>query len=127
MTKETSSFIAKLLGFAGLLFAIHYYILSQFFLGNLYFPLWSIYVFNVVVVALVYFIIRYQSHKGNKKMYQLFLGLTVGKMVLAIVFILPLFFGKSEHSQLEVINFFVPYFFFLAFEIYGLNSFLQKS
>ena len=127
MTKEISRFLFKLLDFALVLFAIHFYLIIQFFNGDLYFPIWTVYAFNVVVVAIVFITIRYQSQKGNKKMYQLFLGLTVLKMVLAIVFLTPLFFGKSNYAQLEVINFFIPYFLFLAFEIFSLNQFLQKT
>lgn len=127
MIKETTSFILKLFGFSISLFGIHYYILSQFFEGELHFPVWTIYAFNAVLVILVYSIITYKNKQGSKKMYQLFLGLTVLKMILAILFLLPLFFGKSDHAQLEVINFFIPYFLFLGFEIFSLNKFLQKS
>lgn len=126
MTKETISFAIRLLIFSALLFGIHLYIISQFFEGTLYFPLWSIYAFNAVLVFGVFLILNYKASQGSDKMYQLFLGLTLLKMVLAIVFLLPLFFGKSDHSQLEVINFFIPYFFFLTFEIFSLNKFLQK-
>jgi len=127
MIKETISFAIRLLIFATLLFGVHFYIISQFFEGNLYFPIWTIYIFNVVLVFGVFLILNYKATQGSEKMYQLFLGLTLLKMILAIVFLLPLFFGKSEHSQLEVINFFIPYFFFLTFEIFSLNKFLQKG
>lgn len=127
MIKETISFTIKLVIFTLFLFVIHYYILSQFFEGILHFPIWTIYVFNAVLVLAVYSTIAYKNKQGSKKMYQLFLSLTIGKMVLAIVFLLPLFFGKSAHAQLEVINFFIPYFLFLGFEIFNLNKFLQKS
>jgi hypothetical protein len=124
--KETISFVTRLLIFAALLFGIHFYIITQFFEGNLYFPIWSIYIFNAALVFGVFLILNYKATQGSKKMYQLFLGLTLLKMILAIVFLLPLFFGKSEHTQLEVINFFIPYFLFLTFEIFSLNKFLQK-
>jgi hypothetical protein len=127
MTKETIRFIIKLSILTVILFAVHYYILGQFFEGKLYFPVWTIYAFNAVLVLLVYSLITYKNKQGSKKMYQLFLGLTIIKMILAIIFLLPLFFGKSEHAQLEVINFFMPYFLFLGFEIFSLNKFLQKS
>lgn len=127
MIKEAASFIIKLFIFTLFLFGIHFYILSQFFEGTLYFPIWTIYTFNAVLVFLVFTIITYKSKQGSKKMYQLFLGLTILKMFLAIVFLLPLFLGKSDHAQLEVINFFIPYFVFLGFEIFSLNNFLQKS
>jgi len=127
MNKETSSFILKLVGFTVLLFLIHIYIISQFFEGDLYFPVWSIYLFNSVLVLIMYVILKYKSKDKIDKTLQFFLGLTMVKMILAIVFLLPLFFGKSDHSQLEVINFFIPYFLFLAFEIFSLNKFLQKG
>lgn len=127
MTKEITSFIIKLIVFTLLLFGVHYYILNQFFDGNLQFPLYTIYAFNAILVIIVYSVISYKNKQGSKKMYQLFLGLTILKMVLAVVFLLPLFLGKSAHAQLEVINFFIPYFIFLGFEIFSLNKFLQKS
>jgi hypothetical protein len=127
MIKETASYIVKLLLFTIFLFIVHFYTLNQFFDGTLYFPVWTIYVFNAVLVFLVYAIITYKNKKGSKNMYQLFLGLTTLKMILAIVFLLPLFLGKSDHAQLEVINFFIPYFLFLGFEIFSLNKFLQKN
>ena len=127
MTKEITSFIIKLIVFTLLLFGVHYYILNQFFDGNLQFTLYTIYAFNAILVIIVYSVISYKNKQGSKKMYQLFLGLTILKMVLAVVFLLPLFLGKSAHAQLEVINFFIPYFIFLGFEIFSLNKFLQKS
>jgi len=127
MNKETSSFLLTLIGFTIFLFLIHFYIIYQFFEGQLYFPIWTIYVFNVVLVCAVYFILNYKYKQKSKSILNFFLGLTMLKMILAIVFLLPLFFGKSDHSQLEVINFFIPYFLFLAFEIFSLNKFLQKG
>jgi len=127
MTKETRSFVLRLAGFTAILFLIHFYIINQFFDGQLYFPIWSIHLFNAVLVLIVYSIIVYRINQGTRKIYQLFLGLTIAKMIFAVIFLLPLFFGKSEHAQLEVVNFFVPYFLFLAFEILSLNNFLQKG
>ena len=127
MTKTAISFCIRLLIFSVLLFSAHFYILLQFFNGTLYFPLWSIYVFNAVLVLIVFLVISGKSKKGSSKIYQTFLGLTALKMVFAVVFLLPIFMGKSEHAQLEVINFFISYFLFLGFEIFSLNKFLQKS
>ena len=127
MNKDISNYLIKLLGFSVLLFAVHYYLISQFFEGNLHLPIWSIYLFNAVLVAVVYIIIFNKSQGGSKSIFQLFLGLTIAKMVLAVVFLMPLFFRKSDHTQLEILNFFVPYFLFLIFEIFSLNKFLQKS
>ena len=78
------------------------------------------------MVILVYGIIKKEAEKGNQKVAFWFFGLTIMKMLLALLFLSPLFFGKSHHVQLEIINFFVPYFIFLTAEIIGLNKFLLK-
>ena len=127
MISGIRDFVLKLAGFSVLLFLIHFYIINQFFTGTLYFAIWTIYVFNAILVLLVYSVIIYKINQGARKIYQLFLGLTIVKMGLAVIFLLPLFFGKSDHAQLEVINFFIPYFLFLAFEILSLNKLQHRA
>jgi len=127
MTKNLLNFLIQLVVFAGVLLGIHYYIFLTFFPEmQLYFPLWTIYAFNALLVVVMYGVIRYKVIKENKNAYTLFLTLTMVKMVLAIVFLIPVFGGKAQHPQAEVFNFFIPYFLFLAFEIYAINKFLQK-
>ena len=120
-------FLLKLGAFSLVLFGIHFYLLNQFFEGELYFPIWSIYLFNIILVLAVYLILYYQTKKGSKKIYFTFMALTILKMALAVVFLSPLFFEKAEHSQLEIGNFFVVYFLFLTFEIFSINKFLLKT
>ena len=127
MAKDISSFIIRLLIFSSILFGIHFYIIYEFFVVKLYMPLYAIYIFNTLLVFLVYSILNYKNKQGSKKMYQLFLGLTILKMALSIIFLLPVIIGKSDYTQLEILNFFIPYFLFLTFEIFSINNFLQKS
>ena len=127
MNKQLQGFLVQLLGLSAVLIGIHYYIFLSFFAEvALYFPIWAIYAFNLILVLAVYLIVYTQVKKGSKKGYQLFLSLTTTKMILALVFLLPVFFGKSDNPMAEVINFFIPYFFFLAFEIWSLNKFFSK-
>jgi hypothetical protein len=120
--------VIKLIGFAVLLWGIHYYIFLNFFSEvSLYLPLWSIYVFNAVTVCIVYVIINYKVSRGSEKGYNMFLMLTIGKMALAVVFLLPLISGKSTVPITEAINFFIPYFVFLTYEIIALNKFLKNQ
>ena len=119
-------FLRNLLLIAVLLFAAHSYLLHQFFDGELSLPLWSIYLFNSAMVVSVYWIISRQVEKGSQKVTYTFLILTIGKMVLALVFLTPSFFGKSDHNQVEIFNFFGPYFLLLIYEVFSLSKFLQK-
>jgi hypothetical protein len=75
----------------------------------------------------VYIVLRYYSKKKPNDLFRIFLILTIVKMALVIIFLLPLFLKKSEYTQLELFNFFIPYFLLLIFEITGLNKFLQKT
>jgi hypothetical protein len=76
-------------------------------------------------VLLVFAIINHKVATDDSQIYNTFLILTITKMALAIVFLLPIFLGKSENSTTEVINFFVAYFLFLGFEIKMLDKFLK--
>ncbi|NND62113.1 MAG: hypothetical protein HKN48_02845 [Flavobacteriaceae bacterium] len=128
MNNHYRNFVIGLIGFTGLLLAVHYYIFYNFFSEiELYLPLWGIYAFNAVLVFIVYSVINYKVSQGSDKAYQIFLTATIVKMVLSIVFLLPIFLGKSDNKQVEVINFFIPYFLFLVFEIMGLNKFFQNQ
>ena len=126
MSKSILNFLLKLLVLSIVLFAIHYYILVQFFDVKLLLPLWLIYAFNAILVFIVISVIKFYSKNKDKDLLKYFLGLSFIKMVLVIILLLPLFLKKSDHTQLEVFNFFIPYFLFLAFEIFSLNKFLQK-
>jgi hypothetical protein len=126
MLKDILNFALKLLGFSLLLCGIHYYIYLNFYSEiDLYLPIWGIYVFNLILVLLVFAIIKNQVATDDSKVYNTFLILTIAKMALVIVFLLPIFMGKSENSTVEVINFFVAYFLFLGFEIKMLDKFLK--
>lgn len=127
MDKSVINFLLKLLGFSIALYAVHYYILNQIFDGELAISLEIIYVFNALMVFVVFSLLKHYSNNKSKNMLNLFLVLTMIKMALAIVILLPVFLKKPDSTQLEVFNFFIPYFLFLGFEIFSINKFLQKS
>mgnify|MGYP001027000903 CR=1 FL=1 len=113
MLKDILNFTIKLLGFSLLLCGIHYYIYLNFYSEiDLYLPIWGIYVFNLILVLLVFAIINNQVATDDSKVYNTFLVLTIAKMALAIVFLLPIFLGKSGNAIAEVINFLLHIFFF---------------
>jgi hypothetical protein len=49
------------------------------------------------------------------------------KMVLAILFLLPLLLSSLDDKIPDVFNFFIPYFIFLIFEIYSITSLLKED
>lgn len=120
-------FLIKLIAFTAAVMGIHYYIVLTLFEDlQLYFPIWSIYLFNAVMVACVYSFIAYRASQGSKNVFNLFLSLTVVKMVLIIIFLLPVFMGKTDNVMPDTTNFFLAYFVLLGFEVLSLNYFFKK-
>ena len=111
-----------------ILFGVHSYILSYFAQDiDFFFPVWQIYVFNFVVTTLFYTVVNYQYSKGKRDVFNLFMLSTIVKMLLAIVFLLPLIVSDFQNKQPDVFNFFIVYFLYLFFEIYAITQFLQKK
>lgn len=126
--KRQFSFLLQLISLTIVVLGIHSYLLSYFTKSIIFFfPVWHIYVFHAMVTASFYTIINYQFSKGKKNVFNLFLGLTLFKMLLAILFLLPLILSDFENKQHDVFSFFIPYFLYLFFEVFSVTKFLQKS
>jgi hypothetical protein len=127
MKKEFTHFLIGLLLLSALLFLTHTYLFYVFFSEiELYLPIWSIYLFNIVMVLGIFSYLGYRVQKGAKNGHVLFSVLTLLKMLLALAFLSPLFFNKSNHTTTEAFNFFIPYFIYLIYEIYTLDKFFKK-
>lgn len=126
--KRQISFLLQLLGVTLIVFGIHAYLLSHFAKEvDFFFPLWQIYLFHVLITTVLYSSINYRFSNGKKDIFNLFMVLTFLKMVLAIIFLLPLLLSEFENKQPDVFNFFIPYFLYLFFEVFALTRFLQKQ
>jgi len=126
--KREFNFLLQLIGLSLLVFGIHSYLLHYLVLDvNFFFPLWHIYTFHIVVTFLFYTIINYRYSKGQTQVFTVFMVLTLLKMILAILFLLPLILSDIKDKQPDIFNFFIPYFLYLFFEVYALTKFLQKT
>jgi hypothetical protein len=126
--KRQFSFLLQLISLTIVVLGMHFYLMSYFTKSStFFFPVWHIYVFHAMVTASFYTIINYQFSKGKKNVFNLFLGLTLFKMFLAILFLLPLILSDFENKQRDVFSFFIPYFLYLFFEVFSVTKFLQKS
>lgn len=125
--KRQGSFLLKLLFFAIVLFAIHSYLVHYFVTGAFFFPLWQVYVFHILITFAIYAVINYRHSEGKTQVFNLFMGSTLLKMIIAILFLLPLLLSDFENKKPDVFNFFIPYFCFLAFEVYFISSLLKGN
>jgi len=124
--KRQALFLIHLIAFTLLLFTAHSYLL-YYFADSIeqFLPLWKIYVFNFFVTAVIYTVINYKYSIGQTTIFTLFMSITLFKMILTILFLLPLFFSSSDFKKITVFNFFIAYFFFLFFEILSLIKLLK--
>lgn len=126
--KNQTSFLIQAILLTLTLFGIHSYLLHHFSNDfTLFFPLWQLYVFHFIVTTALYTLINYRYNSGKKDVFNAFMIATFLKMMLAIVFLLPLLVSDFENKQPDVFNFFIPYFIYLFFEVFSLTKFLQKN
>ena len=122
------AFLVQVIVVTLVLLGIHAYLLSHFAKNSNYLiPIWQIYMFHFTVTTLLYSVINLQYSRGKTEIFNLFMGITFLKMILAIVFLLPVLLSDIEKKQPDIFNFFIPYFFYLFFEVYSITRFLQNK
>jgi hypothetical protein len=125
--KRQALFLLQLTLLTLALFAIHSYLHHYFSNSNaLFFPTWQVYAFHVFVTTIIYTAINYRHSFVQKSIFNLFMSMTLLKMILSILFLLPLFMSDFESKRADVFNFFAPYFIFLFFEIFSLTKLLEN-
>lgn len=89
-------------------------------------PLYKIYLFHFIVTTIIILIVSYKNFQGKDTIFNLFIFFTLLKMILAVVFLLPVFLSDFKNRNYDVFNFFIPYFIYLSFEVYSITKLLQK-
>lgn len=122
------SFTIQYALFAVAIFTIHSYLLFYFATKtDFFFPIWHIYLFNFVTTTILYTIVNYKYSKDKTTVFNTFMASTLLKMILVIVFLLPLLMIEVKDKKPDVFNFFIAYFLFLIFEVYSIAKFLQNN
>jgi len=126
--KREINFLVQFISLSILIFGVHAYLNFHFAKDVvLFFPLWHIYVFHLITIIIIYTLINYRDSIGKTEVFNTFILGMLLKMILAMVFLLPWILSKPEQKGFDLANFFIPYFIFLAFEVYSVVKFLQKK
>ncbi len=126
--KKIKVFSVQLLLVSIATFLLHSYLYSYIGVDTItILPLWQIYVFLTIIVFVLYTWIVYKHTQGNTEVFNYFMIGTIIKMVLAIIFLLPVFLSSLESKKPDVLNFFIPYFIFLAFEVFIITRLLNQK
>jgi signal transduction histidine kinase len=122
------SFVGLLSAITVILLGLHYYIYYYFAASiDLKIPLWTVYAFHFIAVLLIYSFINYRHTSGKTDVFNVFMILTFLKMILAVVFLLPVLLSSLENKVPDVLNFFFPYFIYLGLEVWTVTNFLKEK
>lgn len=122
------SFLKKLFLFAVVLLLINYAILYLIgdFSATYYSPL-SIHGFLFTVTALIYILLLYINKNFSDYTGYTFMGSSLFKMLLAVLFLLPVLLNKEISPMADLAAFFIPYFLYLIFETVFAVSLLNSE
>lgn len=126
--KTQLSVLAQAVLITAVLFFIHHTLINTAFPKlSLILPLYKIYLFHFIVTTIVIVAVNYKSLKKENNIFNVFILFTFVKMILALVFLLPIFLSTVKTRTYDAVNFFIPYFIYLAFEVFVITKLLQKQ
>lgn len=128
--KPTLQYFFKYLLLFTLFLSLFQYLIVEYFLNkNTFYPTFLVYGFLLLTTFGVYAALI-AIHKNFKdKTGFAFMGLSLFKTFLAILFLLPIILDNSDKANIlvDVFSFFVPYFLFLLFETFFAVKLLRSS
>ncbi|SFN55984.1 hypothetical protein [Salegentibacter flavus] len=116
MKNNLPGFLKVFLLFSIVLFVIQYLLLNFIFESELFYPVWAIYLFHFFATLIIYSTLIWVHQNFQDKIGFAFMGLSLLKMLAAVIFLLPLILSGIPTTFLNIIAFFIPYFLFLIFE-----------
>lgn len=113
--------------FTLVLFCLHKYAQHFFFKKvELYHPIYSIYLFLILSLLILFYFIIKSALKKPETIFTTFAIGSLAKTGIAVLFFLPLIFTEAPNVNYTVFNFFIPYFLFLFFEIYQILKIFKR-
>ncbi len=128
MAKQLLRFFSYLFAFSLLVWAVHYgfeHMLPN--AASAYLDLWQIYLFLGLLTLFGYLFLLFVHNRDATKTGFAYVGIGFLKMLASVLFLYPLISSKSDSIMIDILSFFVPYFLFLAFELYFVIRLLAKK
>lgn len=92
-----------------------------------YVEIWQVYLFLGLLTWFGYLFLLFVHTRDATKTGFAYVGIGFLKMLASIVFLYPLIASNSDTKMMDILSFFVPYFLFLAFELYFVTRLLAKK
>jgi hypothetical protein len=116
MKNELLAFLKRLLPFTILLFLIQFLLQHYVLEVDFYYSSFSIYFFHFLATFLIYLSLVFVYRNFSDKTGFAFMGLSLFKMLAAVIFLLPVVLSEVNAVFVNILAFFIPYFLFLVFE-----------
>ena len=116
MMSKFLNFLKYFIPFVAILFSLQYFITTQLAADTPFYPLWTIYLFHVMSVIIVFSALLAVDNLYKEYTGYAFMGATLMQMLAAVVFLIPLIKAKLAEPVPDIAAFFIPYFLFLFFE-----------
>ena len=111
-----------------IVFCIHLLLVKYVFNAyQFFYPIYAIYIFLVVITALVMVTLSVVNQNFKTKVGFAFLAFSILKMLFAVVFLLPLITSDLTNKLPDFFSFFIPYFIYLAFETVFVLNLLKEE
>jgi hypothetical protein len=121
-------FLKYFIPFTIVLFVTQYFVMQSLSEKLVFFySVWSIYIFNILATFLVYLFLIFVNKNFPTYTGFAFLGASFFRMMLAIIFLIPLIKAHVKDPIIDLGAFFIPYFLFLLFETYSTVRLINKS
>jgi hypothetical protein len=121
-------FLKYFVPFSIVLFVSQYFVMQSLSDKLVFFySVWSIYIFNIVATFLVYLFLIFVNKNFSTYTGFAFLGASFFRMMVAIIFLIPLIKANVKDPIIDLGAFFIPYFLFLLFETYFTVRLINKS
>lgn len=127
MKNDLLVFLKRLLPFSILLWLIQFLLQQYVFEVEFYYSSFSIYLFHFLATFLIYLSLVFVYKNFTDKTGFAFMGLSLFKMVAAVIFLLPLVLSEVNAVFVNVLAFFIPYFLFLVFETLYAVKLINKT
>ncbi|PKD21708.1 hypothetical protein APR41_01610 [Salegentibacter salinarum] len=127
MKNELLAFLKRLLPFSILLWLIQFLLQQYVFEIEFYYSSFSIYLFHFLATFLIYLSLVVVYKNFTDKTGFAFIGLSLFKMVAAVIFLLPLVLSEVNAVFVNILAFFIPYFLFLVFETLYAVKLINKA
>ena len=128
MLKQFLSFSKILITLSLVLYIVHFIVVNKLLNEYSYFyPVYTIYFFLIVATSLIVVTILVIHKNYNDKTGFAFLAFSILKMLLVVIFLIPLITSDLTNKVPDILSFFIPYFIFLTLETVYILNLINKA